>query len=392
MCLDHLLDPVLRANIAPYVSDDDPCGLCGAPVAADLEQVVDEFQAAVARRFKPASESYDSWEDVEERGWLSLDDVFAGELGVRDAVDDALYGLVLYEIEDEGWVPDPEHELTLGEQHRAGWAELQRVLTSQSRFFALDVTDDDHRFEMIVGTSPRVLLNRLAEMIERYGLYHAVQPGELLWRGRKDGRPQHKWGPSELAAAPSRMSKQSRMSPAGISMFYGADTVDTVVAELGASPREWVMSGAFTPVRTLRLLDLTRLPQMPSPFDDAGQDRSEELTFLARFNAEVSRPIVPDDRVHVEYVPTQFVTEFLRVHFSTAADAALDGIAFRSSRCDGVSFVVFADHDQCLRSVDEVVEMSPREAGGVPREFRIRQDVRPQILEWSGQPLDVRRV
>lgn len=307
-------------------------------------------------------------------------------------MDPELYELLLSEINDEGWIPDPEHELTLGEQDSAGWAELRRVLESQTRFFVLDVTDDENRFEMIVGTSPRVLLDRLARMIDTYDLYRTMQPGELLWRGRRHGAPRPDWSAADLAAARRGEGAQSRMSPAGISMFYGADTVDTVIAELKAPAGAWVMSGAFTPVRTLLLLDLTNLPEMPSPFAHDGQDAIEELTFLARFTAEVSRPIVPDGREHVEYVPTQFVTEFLRVKFTAKSGAKLDGIAYGSSRCHGVCYVVFADHDQCLRSVDEVIEMSPRDAGGVPQEFRIRRDVRPQMLTWADEPLDVRQV
>ncbi len=68
------------------------------------------------------------------------------------------------------------------------------------------------------------------------------------------------------------------------------------------------------------------------------------LLFLHRLARDISRPIIRDDRVHIEYVPTQVVTEFIR-SAKTEDGKSFDGIRLRSSRQgDGMSLVLFADN------------------------------------------------
>jgi hypothetical protein len=49
-----------------------------------------------------------------------------------------------------------------------------------------------------------------------------------------------------------------------------------------------------------------------------------------------------DGREHVEYVPTQIVTEYFRRVFPQENDGVVDGLLYRSSRRDGTCCVVFA--------------------------------------------------
>ena len=43
-----------------------------------------------------------------------------------------------------------------------------------------------------------------------------------------------------------------------------------------------------------------------------GEPRRPRILFLWKLSREISRPIARDDRVHIEYLPTQVVTEYLR--------------------------------------------------------------------------------
>ena len=49
------------------------------------------------------------------------------------------------------------------------------------------------------------------------------------------------------------------------------------------------------------------------------------LTFLHHVAEQMSQPVARDDRVHVDYVPTQIVTEFLRSR-----------VRWQGSRIDGI--------------------------------------------------------
>jgi len=57
--------------------------------------------------------------------------------------------------------------------------------------------------------------------------------------------------------------------------------------------------------------------------------------------------------VHIEYVPTQVVTEFLRTT-KLPEGVKLDGIRYRSSRKDGgISLVLFADRRNVKGASDD---------------------------------------
>ena len=66
--------------------------------------------------------------------------------------------------------------------------------------------------------------------------------------------------------------------------------------------------------------------------------------FLGGFARDIAKPIVRDERVHQEYVPTQVVTEFIRFVLRPVGD----GVAYASARVDGTNLVLFASQEDCL--------------------------------------------
>jgi RES domain len=135
------------------------------------------------------------------------------------------------------------------------------------------------------------------------------------------------------------------MSPAGSVMMYASEDASTALHETANSLGTYAI-GEFRTRRVLRILDLAELPPVPSRFeeipDSLAYDPRRNLIFLHRLARDISRPIARDDRIHVDYVPTQVVTEYLRS--GSFPDGQLDGIRYRSSRrTDGISVVLFAD-------------------------------------------------
>ena len=63
----------------------------------------------------------------------------------------------------------------------------------------------------------------------------------------------------------------------------------------------------------------------------------------------MSAPIEHDDRVHIDYVPTQVVGEYLRHLFRGAEGRPVDGIAWESAqRASGRNVVLFVRNELCL--------------------------------------------
>ena len=141
------------------------------------------------------------------------------------------------------------------------------------------------------------------------------------------------------------------MSPAGIPMFYAGDEADTALEETASEPGRFAV-GRFETIRDAMVLDLTAIPELPSLFEpiseDAGTPPRRILKFLRFIASQISRPIERDDRVHIEYVPTQVITEFVRSR--RLPDGRLvDGIKYRSSVRPGyTSYVLFATQDNLL--------------------------------------------
>jgi hypothetical protein len=81
----------------------------------------------------------------------------------------------------------------------------------------------------------------------------------------------------------------------------------------------------------------------PSIFDIGEHANYDWFLFMSEFLRDFSSPIERDDRIHIDYVPTQVVTEYLR-------DAKLDGLSpvegikYRSARRkSGICYVLFID-------------------------------------------------
>jgi hypothetical protein len=62
----------------------------------------------------------------------------------------------------------------------------------------------------------------------------------------------------------------------------------------------------------------------------------------------LSKSIEKDGREHIEYVPTQIVTEFFRYPFSEDNKISIDGIIYPSSKNIGKkACVLFFDSNKC---------------------------------------------
>jgi hypothetical protein len=141
------------------------------------------------------------------------------------------------------------------------------------------------------------------------------------------------------------------MSPAGIVMFYASEHALTALRETARKSGSFAI-GQFETLRTVLILDLTRLPPVPSLFDpsDSAGPRAPVI-FLHEFTRDVSKSVAHDERVRVDYVPTQVVTEYFRSVFKLPDGSRLTGIRYMSAQHPGhASVVIFADQNNLIRN------------------------------------------
>jgi HEPN/RES N-terminal domain 1/RES domain len=214
-------------------------------------------------------------------------------------------------------------------------------------------------YDLQEGIPVYEMLDAIGRLVRRLELIKKFDSGITIFRVRVVDKECTLAGPHDLGP-PARedATQPNRMSPSGIVMFYGAMDRDTALVETFQPDREgaenkraWVAS--FEVLRELRLLDLTRLPTVPSIFNAGRRDLQDGISFLHQFVDDLVQPIKRDGRELIDYVPTQIVTEYVRHRFRTVNGKSVHGILYRSSkRPSGTACVLFIDGANCGAEVE----------------------------------------
>lgn len=266
---------------------------------------------------------YDAYYDryVETKG-ADLEDTLLDLIGADDTR--VIDGLIAELIEaDQYWPPDGEEafydneyrysrEQTGLNEHNQLWSAFKTSLMHQRRFFNAEAED---------------LLQRIFEDVHQQrdmnssGPVYMIDPGgegASFFRARVANEPTKREEikadlAGKLGPPPERMGKPGRLNPSGISAFYGAYDADTCIAELRPSVGELVAVAEFRITEPICVLDTTLFgarPKAYDPFAARARKRAAQWLFMTGFMKEIARPILPDD-VHLDYVPTQAVAEYL---------------------------------------------------------------------------------
>jgi hypothetical protein len=229
------------------------------------------------------------------------------------------------------------------------WDAFSHTVKHVRRFFF-----NDHLAPRELGSetvSPVELLELVASGCTQYGLVRQLPKGQRLYRCRSRAQNERFVRPSDMGPPPEKCASQSRMSPAGIPMFYGALDKMTAVAEGLPSPGPYAIA-EFRTTRTIRVLDLTDLPYV-SMFDPVLGNLDEWADFMGAFIRDFQRPVSADGEHHYEYVPTQIVTEYFRA--GLGATGKIDGVKYRSvKKGGGVCVVLFTDNTD----VDPIMDLA----------------------------------
>ncbi|WP_170224529.1 RES domain-containing protein [Actinokineospora cianjurensis] len=359
-----MLDPGLREQLRQHLSEHD-CFFCGnradpgaAAIAVGFDHLMTEVMAAVRFLFSTPDDAGMPW-DGEAQAYAGApirrrDEV--AERVCRGDVTDTVLEAIAAAIADDAWTAYSHH----GGPNRPdemltwAWGRLCDQVKHRSRFVFLlprpDAPHPESEFEDCGDLTAARLLRHLERIIDEHGLRRVVPAGQRFWRGRLADNPADLIRfatAAELGSPPPREASSNRFSPAGIPMFYGSDDPDTALAEIRThdNSKPHAVIGAFDTVRDLLLLDLVDLPAQPSLYTETGRTGSWfDLRFLRDFVADLTTPVILDQRIHIDYVPTQVVTEYLRL----AAATPVHGIRYRSARNGAVNLVLFCEQSHCV--------------------------------------------
>ncbi len=352
-------------NFIKTTATECECSYCGKKtkkklIAAEVDEVLSFISAGFAREYDipenclPYDSSEGGWQLVEPEDSY---DIFCN-LDICSETSGNLCKDLRNAFSNRMFVPRDPLVLSRADGLKYSWKTFCEHTKHETRFVFFRVkprrrpkSQAWHPDDEWSGYSPpyQILLG-LGEMVKAYRLIKLIPRGTRMIRARQHEATVSCANANDLGSPPKHKASQSRMSPAGIPMFYGAGDESTAFVEIvdvHATAKDTVTFGTFTSTRPLRLLNLTNLPDIPSIFDELNYDSRPPLIFLHHFQRDISEPVQRDGREHYEYVPTQIVAEYFR-HVYREGRKRVDGIMFNSShKGAGICYCIFAGPDAC---------------------------------------------
>jgi hypothetical protein len=351
-CVD---DEALRDHIREHAVATT-CDYCGRSAAEPIACELDDFNAAIAGGIRVEWDDAINFMPYDGGDWAlpdvnrSIHDLLFDDFQLE--LHEDLFNDVVTAFIDRSFAPRYYFDVAPDERLRFGWETFVHQVTHHTRYLFLRPNADSDADSRDI--QPAEMLSEIGRVVAETGLVHELPSGTTLFRGRLYQRAEG--DPPATAAAlgtvpQDRATRSNRMSPNGIPMFYGAFDEETAVDETvvpGREPGEDLTVAEFTTGETYQVVDLTDLPHVPTVFEVERREIRPWLLFLHQFSDEVSKPVDHAQREHLEYVPTQIVTEYFRHAFESEYGARVDGLLYRSaSREDGRCVVLFVENDRC---------------------------------------------
>lgn len=326
ICFSCFSNQDLRAWIRKH---DGPrgCDACGKFDSSTVEfhKVVRHIEHCIRRYYGRA---------IDQLGYCSAEGGYLGEhwnswdmldrVGLtlpRDHTG-ALYSAIARSMTEEPWCDFDAGALDLDHALWSSWEAFCVTVKHKRRFFFHATGRDDQD-----SFTPASLLSGIAHASEVLGLVVEFPPGWGLWRARPDIPKGQRVKALDFGPPPVERALQSnRMNPSGIPMLYLASSKTTALKETRA---EQAKVGLWRSARPIRILDLRRLPPVPSIFSDEAREKALTLSFLHEFANDIMKPVARNNQVHIDYLPSQVVTEFMRDYAFEVG--TLDGVAYRST-------------------------------------------------------------
>lgn len=354
VCHHCIKDPYLKEEVKANATSKK-CSFCERKkrnfIAIDFNDFKEYIRTGIKFSYEDPVHhiSYESAEGGYLANLSSLTDII-WDLDVSE--NEKLTEAICEDFEDgNGYVEKDYYIGNYGERLHYGWSAFSDTVKHQNRHFFHFSADESDPGDI----DAKKFLSELADLTIRFSdesIIKYLPIGTSLYRVRIHQKPEECTKATHIGAPKIEHATQpNRMSPAGIPMFYGAFEPDTAIRET-YNPKQkkegynLLSIGHFKLLKPMLLLDLTELPKVPSIYDGENNGGLYPLQFFHDFAEEISKPIERGDREHVEYAPTQIVSEFFRHIFRLNDDMKLNGIIYKSSRKGGEKAVVlFCEND-----------------------------------------------
>lgn len=279
---------------------------------------------------------YDAYVDIYDSGRGNpAQDVICEELGVEFEVAEDIYSGLCYEYNPYNDYDAEQYNDDLvyrSRNYSSGeldytWGTVTKSLLKETRYFNREVNAFlDSLFSDIDKLKTRNRDSPIKMLSEDVHLHRArvfEDPEEVK---QALTQPEKNFGPP-----PSLLARSGRMNAQGISVFYGATSVDVAIAEVRPPVGSIVVTVPFVPLRELKVLDISALDSLSfgsgSKFDPLTRKTSERAVFFRTLSRKLTLPAF-GKRQDSDYLITQVVADYL----SDRNKFKLDGVSFKSTQ------------------------------------------------------------
>ena len=252
VCVNCFDEPGLVSFIESKAVECE-CYFCGTvdskPIDTHIDDVSEHFLRCLSEEYDVANNLL-GWEgDFIGQTWDTYD-LLSAELGLEfpQGNQDKLLPELVGSRLDQRWCDASGYRLNDQEVARYSWELFRRVTQQQRRFFFMDLTRNSYDPDVY---SPAEVLSTTFDYAGDISLFQSIPSGTQLFRARWEGTSSYYRTATELGPPPPDKAVQStRMSPAGIPMFYAGDEVDTALKETASEPGRFAV-GRFETTRVI---------------------------------------------------------------------------------------------------------------------------------------------
>lgn len=351
ICSNHFEDYAIAEFIEKNNSDELYCSFCKPKYQSNFVVSFDELM-----KFLMGGINY-FYDDAANH--LPYESAEGGYQGHHFSTIDLVYDIIPSEeenviqevldyIEDKDWCSKYPFSLDEDEQLHSDWNEFSKILKHKMRYSFFKSKAFDSEYSVM-----HEILHQIALCIESLNLVITLPENQIIYRARQHAENDNPILFEDICSPKIKYcTLPNRMSPAGISMFYGTFELETAGKEVenlkDIAKRPLLSTGKFKLKKGLQVVDMTNIPDIPSIFDEDNRIYLYKISFLKKFVHEISKQIERDKYEHIEYVPTQVITEYFRYVVPELAGYDIDGIIYPSAVCEGKKCcVLFFDNEQC---------------------------------------------
>jgi hypothetical protein len=320
-------------------------------ISAPLSDVARFIREGIETEWSDPDDEAVPWDSEEDRYIVEVYDTYDLLLDLLSISSDELLDDLSSELGDRNWCQRNPARFTKQEELYFNWEAFSEQLKHHTRYVFYRVEHERDEFDDR-SVTPHDILNTIADLVLEQELLRTLPAGTTLVRARPHPEDEAYSTVEDLGPPPEEKAVHAnRMSPAGIPMFYGSDTEETALGEIDQIGFATVAS--FKTLKAFQVLDLTQIPAVPSLFDQQRGHHRPAIIFLTNFLDDFTKEVKKDGREHIEYVPTQVVTEYFRRVFRTIEGDRLRGVIYPSARIEGgISYVLFFTNEDCTQDDD----------------------------------------